>query len=118
MEVFMRNLPLDLADQELKTKLAPLIKDLRIKDWCCQKPYKKPFGTITFLHISDAEQFLKKYGQKPTASQMNFNGKRTFSPQLMIFNADVFCSKSTRMPDAFALSSLKKSAEDRQVAER
>jgi hypothetical protein len=41
MEVFMRNLPIDLNEDGLKTQLEPFMKQLHIVDFICEKPKKK-----------------------------------------------------------------------------
>ncbi|KAF2115325.1 RNA dependent RNA polymerase-domain-containing protein [Lophiotrema nucula] len=117
MEVFMGNLPRHLTDQGLKTQLVPFTKALNILDWSCQKPRKKTFGSITFLHARDGEQFLRHHEQEPTG-RLNRAGQPQHKARLQILNTPVFCKPNTRALDPFLLKSLEKAAEDRQKAKQ
>jgi hypothetical protein len=104
MEVFLQNLPPDLTDRALQKQLTQFLEVLGILDWTCQKPRKKPFGNITFLHPKDGERFLAIY-----------SGRN----RLVIFGSQVKCSPSRRgKPDPFLLRNLTKSADDRHRAKQ
>ncbi|KAJ4360687.1 uncharacterized protein N0V89_001254 [Didymosphaeria variabile] len=113
MEVFMRGLPLDLTDQGLRTHLAPLVKALYIKDWSCQKPRKKTFGSVTFLLYTDGQKFLQGHGEQ--AMPPGMFSKYQSKARLMILGKHVYCSLSKKSPDPFLLKCLTKSAEDRRA---
>jgi hypothetical protein len=104
MEVFLYNIPSDLTDRALQTQLTQHTKRLGIEDWSCQKPRRKNFGGITFLHLDEGHRFLRQYSGPA---------------RLFIFGQPVTCRLSNRgAPDAFLLKSLAKSAEDRRVVEK
>ncbi|KAL1600457.1 hypothetical protein SLS60_006843 [Paraconiothyrium brasiliense] len=114
MEVFMRGLPLDLTDQGLQNHLAPVVKALYIKDWSCQKPRKKTFGSVTFLLYTDGQRFLQRHGEQAMPPEMFSKPKS--KARLKILDRYVYCSLSKKSPDPFLLKCLKKSAEDRRAA--
>lgn len=116
MEVFLPHLPAHLTDQGLKAQLAHFTKALDIHDWTCQKPRKKPFGSITFLNPKDGQRFLQQYGQPFQGP--SYNRDPHDKARLVILNSEVHCRRSNRAPDPFCLKSLSKSAEDRRKAEQ
>jgi len=116
MDLFLHNLPPNISHTELKRYLTPLVNSLKIEDWSCQKQRKKKFGSITFLHFKDGEQFQKKYGQQP--SGVSGSGVTKHISQLTILGTPVYCTPSRYGPDRFLLKALAKSAEDRQEAEQ
>ncbi|KAH7312571.1 RNA dependent RNA polymerase-domain-containing protein [Stachybotrys elegans] len=103
MDVFLRNVPPHLTDQRLRENLDPYIKDIGVEHWTCQKPRKKDFGTVTFLHERDGQMFLQIYGARG-------------SHRLSILNSRVLCQKSKEPLDTFRLASLKKEAEEQSEA--
>ncbi|KAK9773406.1 putative RNA dependent RNA polymerase-domain-containing protein [Seiridium cardinale] len=111
MDVFMSNLPPDLTDGQLKNVLSPLIGELGIGVWACQKQRRKRIGTITFLHPHDGEKFLRQHGELETGLY-NTNGQPRMRPRLTIMSALVYCKKSTRDCDPFMLKSLQKDVHD------
>ncbi|PVH92838.1 hypothetical protein DM02DRAFT_677234 [Periconia macrospinosa] len=112
MEVFMRNLPLDLTDHGLQNHLTPMVKGLHIKDWSCQKVRKKPFRSVTFLLLEDGQRFLQRYGQEVIPSGMFC--KSQDKTLMMILGKPVYCTLSKKPPDPFLLKCLVKSAQDRR----
>ena len=108
MEVYLQNLPSHLTDQGLKDQLSRFTKTLSIQDWSCQKPRKRPFGFLTFLHPRDGERFLKQYqpGTRQSASLLVLSGQR------------IQCKRSKKIPDEFLLKSMIKTAEDRLKAQQ
>ncbi|KAH7410523.1 rna-dependent rna polymerase [Phaeosphaeria sp. MPI-PUGE-AT-0046c] len=108
MEVYLQDLPPDLTDQGLKDQLSRFTKALSIQDWSCQKPRKRSFGFLTFLHHKDGERFLTKYqpGIGQSGSLLVLSGQKSR------------CKRSTKVPDEFLLKSMIKSAEDRAKAQQ
>lgn len=115
MEVFMRNLPIDLTDQGLSNHLSPIIKALHIQDWTCQKPRKRNFGTVTFLHCQDGHKFLQRHGQEPKPLLMP-GAKQQFKARLKILNNWVYCNPSNKAVDQFQLKHMLRAAEERRAA--
>ena len=114
MEVFLRNLPPDLTDHSLQNHLTPLVKDLHIKDWSCQKVRRKPFGNVTFLLYRDGQHFLERYGQETIPSGMY--SKPQHRARMTVLDKPVYCALSKNPPDPFLLKCLVKSAEERRKA--
>ncbi|KAM3449446.1 hypothetical protein MY3296_006911 [Beauveria thailandica] len=63
MEVFLRGVPKDLADDSLRHELLPLMRRLAIDDWSCDKPKKKTQAWLTFLRREDGVAFLERHGK-------------------------------------------------------
>jgi hypothetical protein len=112
MEVYLQNLPPDLTDHGLKDQLNRYTTALGIQEWSCQKPRKRPFGFLTFLHHKDGDRFLEHYQQRPD-SGINIAGIARSNARLIISGHNVVCKRSNKHPDEFLLKSLIKSAEDR-----
>ncbi|KAI0007501.1 RdRP-domain-containing protein [Xylariaceae sp. FL0662B] len=118
MEVFMRNLPLNLTHPGLRTQLEPYIQDrLKIYHWDCQKARGKQFGSITFLHRIDGETFLRVYGEIAVPGYTPKGNQRTRS-RLTILNTLVYCQESKHSADPFLLKTIVKAAEDRKQQDR
>ncbi|PYH92297.1 rna-dependent rna polymerase [Aspergillus ellipticus CBS 707.79] len=113
MEVFLHNLPAPLADEGLKKQLEPHLKKLGIVDFLCEKPKKKNFGNITFLHREDGQRFLQHHGEEVIPSTMTARGRPRLKSKLQLMGTDVFCKPSKNAPHEFALRSLRHNAEQR-----
>ncbi|KAI1409975.1 RdRP-domain-containing protein [Hypoxylon sp. FL1857] len=97
LEVFIPDLPHSLTEHGLATHLTPIITDgLGITDWVCQKPRRKPFGTVTFLHRQHGERFLTR-------------------PRFFLLGQWVKCRRSNKNPDPFLLKTMLKTAEDSRI---
>ncbi|KAF7593189.1 hypothetical protein BBP40_011819 [Aspergillus hancockii] len=112
MEVFIHNVPRDLSRQGLSRELEPVMNQLFIQDFLCEKPNKKPFGTITFLNPKDARRFLDRHGQKEGPIINLLRPPRTIS-NLCLMGVDVFCKESKHPPRTLALSTLEYASEQR-----
>ncbi|KAL4862886.1 hypothetical protein BDV12DRAFT_178207 [Aspergillus spectabilis] len=108
MEVFLRNLPVDLSPDGLKHQLASLMRPLAIKDWTCEKPRKKRYGHIAFLHQADGERFLASHGEIPQP------GLKRPRPNLIMLGSDVFCTLSKREPHEYTIKALEHAAYERE----
>lgn len=96
----MQNVPTHLTETILQSQLLPYLQWLSIETWSCQKPKNKNFANLTFLHIQDANVFLRNYGN---------------ARKLQISGNFVRCRVSNRgPPDPFLLKSLHKTAVERQ----
>ncbi|QMW36037.1 hypothetical protein G4B84_011566 [Aspergillus flavus NRRL3357] len=111
MEVFLHHVPADLNRHGFKRELQPFMKTLRIQDFICEKPRKKRFGTITFLHVDDAERFLQAHGEKP-------NPLGGFKSNLKLMGVSVCCKSSRYPPKPFALRTLEHEAQERAKGHR
>ncbi|TQV91673.1 RNA-dependent RNA polymerase [Cordyceps javanica] len=130
MEVFLRGVPKDLADDTLRQELLPLMQRLGIEDWSCDKPKKKTQAWLTFLRCEDGAQFLERHGKviAPTqprsaatvaaaaaAAAAAGSNNVIVKPyvrrgpeisKLCLLQADVYAEKSAKEPDHLILSHL------------
>ncbi|PYI11718.1 rna-dependent rna polymerase [Aspergillus sclerotiicarbonarius CBS 121057] len=113
MEVFMHNVPGQLTDEGLRRQLEPLLKQLGIIDFFCDKPKKKNIAFLTFRHREDGLRFLLFHGQEEIPGTLNSRGKPLLKSKLQILGADVFCAPSKNPPNKFALHSLQHTADQR-----
>ncbi|KAB8216270.1 RNA dependent RNA polymerase-domain-containing protein [Aspergillus novoparasiticus] len=111
MEVFLHRVPADLNRHGFKRELEPFMKTLRIQDFICEKPRKKSFGTITFLHVDDAERFLQAHGEK-------LNPLGGLKSNLKLMGVGVCCKPSRYPPKPFALRTLEHEAQERAKGHR
>ncbi|KAK3684108.1 RNA dependent RNA polymerase-domain-containing protein [Podospora appendiculata] len=91
MEVFLRNLPVDLTDRSLHTQLEPFMVQLSIRYYSCDKHKGKPFGHVTFLNTTDGKRFLERHGEVPLSH-------RKWKSRLTLLNTEVFCKLSNKQP--------------------
>lgn len=90
------------------------MKKLNIRDYSCEKPRRKYFGNITFLHVQDGKRFLDAHGANSLNSPL---GKYAVS-RLRYLETDVVCHLSKRAPQEFTLKSLTHTAEQRNSSSR
>lgn len=114
MEVFLQNIPIDLNEVSLRDQLKPFMKKLNIRDYSCEKPRRKYFGNITFLHVQDGMRFLDAHG----ANSLNSPPGKHAVSRLRFLGADVVCHLSKRAPQEFTLKSLAHTAEQRNSSSR
>lgn len=114
MEVFLQNIPIDLNEVSLRDQLEPFMKRLNIRDYSCDKPRRKNFGNITFLHVPDGKRFLDVHG----ADSFTWPRGRYTAQGLRFLGADVVCRQSKRQPRELALKSLDLKAEERKSTSR
>src|SRR6266480_2561431 len=110
MEVFMRKLPSDLTEDGLQTQLEPFMKRLGIVDYLCEKPRRKQFGNVTFLHRRDGQNFLNVHGQE----NLPQSRRPSLKSKLQLMGTQVLCTLSNRPPQDFALKSLQHTVEQRE----
>ncbi|KAM3437517.1 hypothetical protein NHJ13734_004584 [Beauveria thailandica] len=67
MEVFLKNVPVNLGEDRLKNELTPFLNALGIVDFIVDKPKRKPMAWVSFLRHSDGEAFLRTHGKVAAA---------------------------------------------------
>ncbi|KAJ8129303.1 hypothetical protein O1611_g4329 [Lasiodiplodia mahajangana] len=110
--VFMANVPPDLTPSGLKIQLSPFLEQLRIEDWDCEKPRRKSFGVLSFLHRREGQAFLDKHGEEPIPGAV-FNRKPRMKARLFLLQKPVFCRQSDKEVDPTFLRVLERDAEER-----
>lgn len=113
MEVFLHNLPCHLTDEALRKQLEPFVRRLGIADYLCDKPKRKQFGHVTFLHREDGERFIRAHGQEELPQAIGTRGRPRLKSKLQLMGTDVYCIRSKRPPQEFALRSLENTAQQR-----
>ncbi|KAL7794192.1 RdRP domain-containing protein [Trichoderma ceciliae] len=123
MEVFLSNVPSQLADDRLRGELEMHVKALGILDWHCEKPWNKPHAWLTFLYEADGKKFLKKHERivnvtpRPSGPQ-NAKGPPRSKPRalarLYILKTAIFVKKSDRKIDKTMLMHLEYQKEERK----
>jgi len=98
MEVFVRNLPEQLSEKQLRDFFGPLLLKLSIKSYICHR-LRKGCATVTFLDPVQGQKFLEIYGTS--------NPKAQAVHQLRLMGRNIYCSVSRNVPDAFLLRSLR-----------
>ncbi|KAI9369211.1 RNA dependent RNA polymerase-domain-containing protein [Aspergillus egyptiacus] len=83
------------------------MRELGIADYSCDKPRKKRFGHLTFLHRFDGERFLAAHGEHL------ITGHKRPLARLKLLGADIYCKPSNRPAQDFALKSLSHAATER-----
>ena len=67
MEVFIKGPPPRVSDSQFSNFIRPILADLNIHDWQCDKPKQRAFAFLTFLNVKDGERFLALHGQEQHA---------------------------------------------------
>ncbi|PHH76192.1 hypothetical protein CDD83_4307 [Cordyceps sp. RAO-2017] len=129
MDVFLRNVPLDLAEGSLRKELKPVMNVLGVVDWDCSKSRRKNFAFVSFLQLADGERFLAKHGAVAAAAapppdpssaaatfkSLPFLGARPRQlARLHILSLPVYASRSRRPIDRQTLSALERDHDVRQ----
>ncbi|TDZ47673.1 RNA-dependent RNA polymerase 2 [Colletotrichum trifolii] len=124
MEVFLANVPQQLADRTLQEELRPYMKALGITEWSCSSRRNKTIGFITFLHYNDGFTFLRRHGKNAAAVGHTHTMSQTRTgidiffpapflsnppkekPNLRLMGKGVFAAQSNKAPDPYALRCL------------
>lgn len=70
MEVFVRGIPERATENQLSKCFRPILAELGILDWDCQKRKGKSFGFLIFLKVEDARSSWIVTGRSATAGAM------------------------------------------------
>ncbi|KAJ9606772.1 hypothetical protein H2200_008781 [Cladophialophora chaetospira] len=114
MEVFVRNVPLRATESDFSKFMRPILSNLNIHDWQCQKRKQKTFASLTFLDAKDAERFLALYGQAGFTGLSLAAKKAT----LMYLGVPLLFSLSKKQPDSLALKCLEMEKKSRLAAKQ
>ena len=104
MEVFVKGAPSRVTETQFSDFVRPILADLNIYDWQCEKRKQKAFAYIRFLNARDGLRFLARYGQADNAT----NSRRlpTDKSNIMFFGQPLLCFHSNKDVDPLALKSL------------
>ena len=98
MEIFIRNIPVQSSDKDLREFLTPYVHTFGISVFHCNKFRWKPLATVTVLDVSAGSRFLDKFGRN-----LKFMGQT------------LQMSTSNRKADELLLRSLQMEATSRQA---
>ncbi|KAI0469337.1 RNA dependent RNA polymerase-domain-containing protein [Xylaria cf. heliscus] len=105
--VFMSGVPAGFTEQTLKAQLLPILTQLHIEDWACDKPRGKTFCILTFLHRREGQIFLNRHGQQPIP------GTPRMRAHLVLLSRPIYCKESDKEVDSTLLRVLETRAEER-----
>lgn len=108
MEVLIRNLPEQTTEGGLGKFLKPYMEALSISIYSCEKIPRARNATLTFLDIQQGQHFLIRHGQHE--NELGFRFYYPGAVQLRIMGTPIYCAKSKRPPDKFAIRSLEAEA--------
>lgn len=111
MEIFMGNLPANLTEDGLKIHLEPVMKQLHIVDFLCEKPKKKSYAFTIFLHHQDGARFLAKYAAPAKGNVLHGKFPKAV---LTLMGKIVNCKLSDRQASEFALKTIRNAAQQRE----
>ncbi|KAL9032850.1 MAG: hypothetical protein Q9180_006273, partial [Flavoplaca navasiana] len=114
MEVFVRNLQQEATEKQVRQYFRPILADLGINVFHCQKPRNKGYAKITLLDPRSGQRFLDIHGQLIPGSQ----GFRTVKKKLHHMTRPLNCSLSNTAPDEYILKSLDREKTERIQAKR
>lgn len=116
MEVFIRNVPPQSGQSQLRKLLRPEMERLSIRSVEYNNPYGKTRAFLTFLHAEDGLRFLDHHGQKQREP-----GARRSTPmsesykQLYFFGQPIYCEKGLHNPSPIVLRGLAREENERQA---
>lgn len=114
MEVFVRNLPNEATERQVKQYFRPIFAELNINVFHCLKPRNQGFAKITVRDRQLGQHFLDIHGQARQGRQ----GFETVKRQLYHMNRPVNCSQSYNAPDEYVLKSLEKEEKEKALTKR
>lgn len=114
MEVFVRNLRQEATEKQVRQYFRPVLAELGINDFHCQKPRNKGYAKITLLDPRSGQRFLDIHGQLIPG----FQGFKTVKKQLHHMNRPLNCSLSNTAPDDYILKSLERDKTERIMSKR
>ena len=114
MEVFVRNLQQEATEKQVKQYFRPILAELGINVFHCQKPRNKGYAKITLLDPRSGQRFLDVHGQLIPGLQ----GFKTVKKQLHHMNRPVNCRLSDTAPDEYVLKSLEREKVEKILAKR
>ncbi|CZS94939.1 related to RNA-directed RNA polymerase [Rhynchosporium graminicola] len=132
MDVHVRNVPPQATENHFGSFLKGHFKSLLIRSVHVNKPRDKTFAFLTFLHVDEAELFLRHYGQTKNQTQYNaaqFNVSRysaiqrsyhqpqpkVTSVNLVFLGQPIYCQKSSKEANPYLLRVLAKEEKDRHT---
>ncbi|KAI4233718.1 MAG: hypothetical protein LQ349_004230 [Xanthoria aureola] len=113
MEVFVRNLPQEATEKQVKQYFRPILADLSINVFHCQKPRNKGYAKITIFDRQLGQRFLAVHGQLLPGLE----GFKTVKKQLRHMNRPLNCSLSNNAPDEYVLKSLEREQVEKTPAQ-
>jgi hypothetical protein len=116
MEVFIRNVPQQSNDKALRNFLRPTFRNLSIQNVQYDNRFDKPFASLTFLYVSDADKFLKYHGQvRGTQNKKAVPINQALYVQLRFLGKSIYCEKSNRDANPVLLRVLRREEKERQL---
>lgn len=112
MEVFVRNLPEQSTEKQVRNIFRPRLALLDINVFHCYKPTGKPFAKITIHDPLKASKFLDLHGQTRSGGK----GFDSVKQKIFHMRKPVNCMQSRSPPDEFVLKSLDREEQGRNAS--
>ena len=104
MEVFVRNLPSSITENQVKRYFKPILIKLDIHIFHCHIIKGRGLATLTILDVNKGQKFLLLHGQ----SNPGKVGFEKVQRKLFYMKKPVNCMGNDRVPDRFLLQSMQK----------
>ncbi|KAL8638350.1 MAG: hypothetical protein Q9228_004498 [Teloschistes exilis] len=112
MEVFVRNLPEQSTEKQVRKLFRPKLAPLDINVFHCYKPTGKAFAKITIHDPQKARRFLDLHGQ----TQPGGKGFDTVKHKIFHMRKPINCMQSRSPPDEFVVKSLEREEQGRNAS--
>ncbi|KAL8661326.1 MAG: hypothetical protein Q9202_005691 [Teloschistes flavicans] len=112
MEVFVRNLPEQSTEKQVRKLFRPKLATLDINVFHCYKPRGKGFAKITIHDPQKARRFLHLHGQ----NQPGREGFSSVNQKIFHMGKPVNCMQSRIPPDEFVVKSLEREDKGRNAS--
>src|SRR2546423_1138289 len=107
MDIFVRNVPQQSSDKQLRKFLRPHLEKLGVDVFHCNKFRYKPLALVTVLDPELAHRFLALYGDSAVRSTLLNTCELIYLGQTLHFSA------GKKPPDPILLDTLRKEAKDK-----
>ncbi|TGO38954.1 hypothetical protein BHYA_0063g00010 [Botrytis hyacinthi] len=111
MEVFVRNVPVQTGEHDLRNFLRPKLNSLAIRAFHCYTARSKDFAKITFRTTTDGEKFLRKFGERRPNNRQRI--PRATPAKLIYHSTPIYCEQSRSAADPYLLRCLEKEEKER-----
>ncbi|CZR69102.1 related to RNA-directed RNA polymerase [Phialocephala subalpina] len=115
MEVFIRNVPLQSGNLQLKQELRRPFEDLNIRSVDYNNRHGQNRAFLTFLHAEDGQRFLIHHGQnrRPPGAHRSTRINPSLYQQLSLLGVPIYCEKALHDASPVVLRGLAREEQER-----
>ncbi|KAL8788930.1 MAG: hypothetical protein Q9213_001453 [Squamulea squamosa] len=114
MEVFIRNIPSEATEKQIKQYFRPILAEINVNIFHCHKPRNKNFAKITIQDRQLGQHFLDIHGQVKLGPQ----GFKPAKQQLYHMRRPVYCSLSNNVADEYVIKSLERESVEKALVQQ